>query len=250
MLYAIGCSYTEGYELQNPASESYAAQLGSMLGYEVLNEAQGGTGNQRINRISHRSIIKNKDKIKLAVIQWSGIQRHEMYNLDWPAGEWGTGYMPTMTNRFGKVNKEHKKKFAYREIRRQKLYRVYEDYYTKHFYKNEMEMATINNIVNTQMLLEALEIPYINLTLFNNLWELIDKFKDRAVRNIYEEHICKEIISNYNSINQDSKIWPLGKTGLYEYCVDNNYQISDDRHPLLDGHTAIAEMCYNHVKNM
>ena len=51
MLYANGCSYTDGFELQQKKQSRYSNILTQLLGYPShLNDAIGGSSNARIAR--------------------------------------------------------------------------------------------------------------------------------------------------------------------------------------------------------
>ena len=77
-LYSNGCSYTEGYGLDNPEKERYSKFLANKFTAEDINQSAGGGSNQRIFRTTYNWISQNQDKLKdtLFVIQLSECLRH------------------------------------------------------------------------------------------------------------------------------------------------------------------------------
>jgi len=88
ILYANGCSYTTGCELEGPhigdskynKDRAWPAILGKNLGAtEVINEAKAGGSNDRIIRTSLDWILSNRSKEKLlVVIGWTDPYRTEI----------------------------------------------------------------------------------------------------------------------------------------------------------------------------
>jgi hypothetical protein len=80
-LYSNGCSYTEGYGLENPKEQRYSKILADSLGAEDINESLGGESNQRIYRKTFDWISNNKSKLDdtLFVIQLSYPVRNEIW---------------------------------------------------------------------------------------------------------------------------------------------------------------------------
>lgn len=250
MLYANGCSYTDGHELQQKRQSRYSNILTQLLGYPShLNDAMGGSSNARIARTTLRSIIKNKDKVKIAVIQWSSTSRWELYNKDWPANEYNTGYIPLMPSRFMK----EKSMAKWVDIRMSEL----PNDSTKHLAKHQIYFSqhcsafyTMNNILDTQMLLKSYNIPYVMLTMNHHTFDDINRTIEKCRNKRYPNHITKEIIDTYGCIDLNKNIWPLGEQGILEWCQDKNYSIGPDNHPLEEGHTELARFLYNHIGNI
>jgi hypothetical protein len=248
MLYANGCSYTDGFELQQKTNSRYSNILTHLLGYSShINDAMGGASNARIARTTFRNIVKNKDKIKIAVIQWSACVRWEIYNTNWPANEQNTGYIPLMPARF--IKRKTMLKFVDKRMNKLKC--------TDHFAKHQIYLSehcsafyTINNILDTQMLLKSFNIPYIMLTMHDNTFNDIKNLIKKCEKNVYENHIKKEILNTYNTIDFSKSIWPMGDQGILEWCQDRNYPIGPDNHPLEQGHKEFAVFLYNHIRNM
>jgi len=85
-LYSNGCSYTEGYGLDNPEKERYSKFLANKFTAEDINQSAGGGSNQRIFRTTYNWISQNQDKLKdtLFVIQLSYPVRNEIWvNRTW-----------------------------------------------------------------------------------------------------------------------------------------------------------------------
>ena len=80
-LYSNGCSYTEGYGLDNPEKERYSKFLANKFTAEDINQSAGGGSNQRIFRTTYNWISQNQDKLKdtLFVIQLSYPVRNEIW---------------------------------------------------------------------------------------------------------------------------------------------------------------------------
>jgi hypothetical protein len=80
-IYSNGCSYTEGYGLDNPVKERYSKFLADKFGAEDINQSEGGGSNQRIFRTTYDWISENQDKLKdtLFVLQLSYPVRNEIW---------------------------------------------------------------------------------------------------------------------------------------------------------------------------
>lgn len=83
-IYANGCSFTEKdytiYETgERPGWPMWPELLGKHLNLPVVNEAQGGAGNDYMERTSLRYIIENHEDIELVVIGWTQITRFQIF---------------------------------------------------------------------------------------------------------------------------------------------------------------------------
>jgi hypothetical protein len=79
ILYVNGDSNSDGSELKDPATSSWAKLLADRLGFSLVNEAKGGTSNPRIMRVaSHTLSYLSKPFV---VIGWTSWEREEwLYN--------------------------------------------------------------------------------------------------------------------------------------------------------------------------
>lgn len=76
-LIASGCSFTAGYGLADPDTESWPAVLGKLLGCEVINLAEPGAGNTYIiNKIMDFK-LSNPGEDDLVIIGWSHWGRYD-----------------------------------------------------------------------------------------------------------------------------------------------------------------------------
>ena len=76
ILLSNGCSFTEGYDLPSKES-SWPYQLGSILNYNVVNLALGGSSNDRIYRTTVEYLNTHSDP-DLAIIGWTIFNRAEL----------------------------------------------------------------------------------------------------------------------------------------------------------------------------
>lgn len=78
MIYACGCSFTYGLELQNPAQDSWPALLSKRLNQLLINDATPGGSNYRT--VYHT--IKNLNKFDYYLIAWTEYSRFTFYKSD------------------------------------------------------------------------------------------------------------------------------------------------------------------------
>lgn len=91
-IYANGDSWTYGSELEDP-NDSYPYLIGQELNLNVINNAKGGSSNDRIHRTSIKDILKiiNEGQVPFVIIGWTNINRFELNNTnhDWiQFGQW------------------------------------------------------------------------------------------------------------------------------------------------------------------
>lgn len=77
-MYVNGCSFTYGYELDNPKLHCWPTLLANKLGAELVNDAVSGGTNQRT--LYHT--IKNLNGFDLYVIAWTTNTRFTFYKSD------------------------------------------------------------------------------------------------------------------------------------------------------------------------
>ncbi len=96
-LYTFGCSFTEGFIENHPPYQEYkkfrggsfpkhwTELLSEKLGYNLINDGKGGSGNQHI----FTSLCKRSNQFKkgdIVIIQWSFMNRFRLSNsegIDW-----------------------------------------------------------------------------------------------------------------------------------------------------------------------
>lgn len=85
-LYVSGCSFTYGQGLPEKVREkqNWAGLIGARLNVPVINDAEGGGGNDRIFRTAMTSISKllYENKNPLVIICWSASSRREIYDVN------------------------------------------------------------------------------------------------------------------------------------------------------------------------
>lgn len=78
-LYTNGCSFVWGDELKDRENEAFPFLLKKRLGCELINDAQCGSNNQQILRMT----LSRKFDNHFVIIGWSSIYRYEYYNKEW-----------------------------------------------------------------------------------------------------------------------------------------------------------------------
>lgn len=223
LLYANGCSMTYGAELGGMGSfaeterenkyrieHAWPNQLGKLLNMQSINDAKGGSSNDRITRTTLEWISKyrseGKDLTKLfVVIGWSGEQRREFLSN---RGEWYDllpHWIPKNNKPIAKITK----------------------IYIRYFFNRQADVirSTIH-FITLQSFFKVHNIPYL---FFNALHEYILKdFNTEA------KHLYKLI---------DFRRFYLVDGGMYKNSQE--YPVGPNNHPLEKGHKVWANQLYD-----
>jgi hypothetical protein len=144
-LLTVGDSFTYGEELDD-LNNAWPHVLGKIIGYNVTNLGEPGTGNTGMVR----KVMYNYQDADLIIIAWSHFARLEF------ADEWGTYDMwPGYTDRW------HHSDVAFRE--------AFSDYFTKHHNDTYMYNQYLNNIVLLQHFLKSNNKKFLMVEAFANV---------------------------------------------------------------------------------
>jgi hypothetical protein len=208
---AVGCSFTAGAELDNPAEFAWPHLLGKMHNQEVKNLGVGGASNDRIFRLVIEET--SQQKFDLVIIQWSEPSRMEIWN--------------DRTRKLNDVNvgKLHSQMFGLEWL---------ETYYRYHYSDFHAHKKWAMQILSLQGYLKSIDQPYIMISLsgldqqlYDGAWNSIKYLWDKVDTNYYVG-------------------WPF--EGLYMW--QGNCPRAAGGHPLELGHKRMAEKINEHIRNI
>ena len=237
-IYACGCSFTYGDELNDPATHSWPAMLATELQASINNKAVGGGTNART--IYHT--IKNiKDNYDLYLIAWSSYSRYTFYKSD---DNYEINFSPslnTATHLSGTICG--------------KIYKNWGNDLYKYWYNELFAFKLwLQQIIQLQQILKDKKYLMLN-TMENNLskWlapkesfidsvtELIniDLMNDEQIIDEYEE------IQYYISLIDISKFYKWNEFYITDLCT--KYPVGRGGHILEAGHEHLANLIYQHL---
>ena len=212
-LLAIGCSFTYGEELPDPATQAWPALLAQDIDYELTNLGVCGGSNDYIFRTAiEATALADYD---LVVIQWTERSRAEVWN------EWDHAPVNISANPSGGVVIDHLLPWV-------KAYYKY-SYNDLFAYRNwTVKMLAL------QQYFKSRNQPYIMVSVsgipnYKSYYELKDHFGYLWFRIDCENYVG----------------WP--HEGLQEWYRDT--PLGADGHPLEQGHRKIADEIRKHIRN-
>lgn len=237
ILLANGCSFTEGYDLDDPM-KSWPFQLASKLNYNVVNLALGGASNDRIFRTTIE-YLNTHNKPDLIVIGWTGFNRAELSSAD--------GMYLRLTNnrclpdtleldkdltnihKFWFVNL-HNEYISYRNWIH---YILHLQMYFDHANIKYRFFSAFDNYIN-----EFLTESDLALELADHSYQWRDRNKYAPFRDIHQEY--QELVSLTKRINLSN--WILSnRYTMQSYLKQEKFTTDSTGHFLADGHAAWAE---------
>jgi len=235
MIYTIGCSFTAGEELTNPAN-AWPHLLAKELQTTAINDAINGGTNYR----SVYHTIKNLDQnYDLYIIAWTTTTRYTFYKSD---NNFEITFNPQLThNLYGK-----------------------EDFYVNwgkvlytHWH-NDLWATKIwmQQIIQLQSILEKHKKKYIMLnTMPNDLnrWlaskdQFIDSVKSLINFEIMgDEQILREYheIQNYTNLIDTSKFYQWNKFSISD--LTNTFPVGPNGHLLESGHQHLSNLLLEYI---
>ena len=241
-LVANGCSFTEGYYLDDKTM-AWPGRLGKMLNTDVHNLAVGGGSNDRIFRTSIQHLHLNED-IDFLVIGWTGLARSEIsshngsfvkimpFGISMEDGALQSnpplGYLKDFETKF------------------------YQWHYNKFVWVNRL----LCNIITLQILCEKKKIKFKQFFAFEpfiidqtSLVELCeDSYEFFKLENLpfppleARDHNVELIQNLIKQIDHANWIgWP--NTTMLDSC--KNFKFEKDGHPVEDGHQHWATVIYD-----
>ena len=232
----------------------YSDVLGEKIGWEVINESQGGGSNDRTVRKMIDWFAKNKDKWEetFVVICWTQYTREELWND--VMGEYETQQFQStdLDKREGKWFGEQADEMLIQSDAGLKPTKKWWETYLINFYNfDKRSQNMIRQIIFLQSFLKANNIPYYFHNAFSNdaythsSWLMSEWSVD------YDEEKWKEITSmiDYNFYHPNSFmtcIQDWEEDGLIE---EDKGLYPNGGHPTSVSHKLFADELYNAIKN-
>jgi hypothetical protein len=233
-IYACGCSFTYGDELNDPVTQSWPAILATKLSADFTNAATSGGTNART---VYQTIKNTQDNYDLYVIAWTTYSRFTFYKSD---NNFETNFNPNLTHAIYSLTN---------------FYKQWGEVLYKHWY-NELYAFKLwlQQIVQLQQILKNKNYLMLN-TMGNNLdkWltpkesfgnsvkELInfDLMNDEQIIDEYKE------IQYYISLIDTSKFYRWNEFYITDLCT--KYPVGCGGHILEAGHEHLANLIYQHL---
>ena len=242
MIYCNGCSFTEGFNLDNSAN-SWPGILGQQLNQSVINQASGGGSNDRI----YRTTIEycNTHTPDYVIVGWTQILRNELSHAK------GT-YLKLAPNTHASDDSEladdlkpiHK--FWIQNIRNEYINFRNLVHYVLHL-QDYFKSKQISYKFFT-----ALGLPYLQYFLQESAqaFELAQQSFHWKQYHIDAELEPKETHVKYQELVElvkkiDLNNWIMHNSTMYEYLKKNNYKFDQTQHPDVDGYAQWAKVIQN-----
>ena len=258
MIYFNGCSFTNGYEIENKFTDRFSSLVCQHFNTPEDNDAKVGGSNDRIWRTTVNHCLQNE--YELVVIMWTGINRVEY--LQTGTNISGNTFFPQKDisiPRWRSTNwKSHV--LAHKELElNQKDSNLYKHpdqpekaYHYMNGYMKELRNIrwnlkyTISYMLSTKYFLEAKGIPYQFYTFSSGQYKpflyLLDEEYLEAANNYWEslELNKEEILQELPCIAQD---------GFYDIVKKAKLPIGEKDHPLEEGHAYMADIIIENIEN-
>ena len=250
LIYFNGCSFTNGYELNNKFTDRFSSLVCQHFNTPEDNDAKVGGSNDRIWRSTMNHCLTNE--YDLVVIMWTGINRIEYLQV----GENTSGNLHKPTHqthypRWRSTNwRSHVLAHQKLEIDKLKtnLYKHPDQTQNQFHYLNGF-MKEVRNIrwnlkyslsymLATKYFLEAEGIPYLFYTFSSGQYKpflyLLDEGYLEAANNYWDslELSKKQILKELPCLEED---------GFYDIVKKAKLPIGKHDHPLEEGHANMAE---------
>ena len=265
MIYFNGCSFTNGYELENKFEDRYSTLVVKHFNTGEYNHAKVGGSNDRIWRTTLNGCTKMRPR--LVIIMWSGINRQEylaeggyfknsMILEDEPPYDTRKKHRPA-SPRWRQSNWiEHKM-----NPRTLKMYDAsnldkdpdqddrhyhYLNGYAKYIRTVRWNLKyTVAHMLSTKYFLEAKRIPYLfylfSAGQYKPFLYLLDEFYTEAANHVWTsvELSKKQIVKELPVLKTD---------GFYDLVKKAKLPIGIKDHPLEEGHRLMADIIIKDIK--
>ena len=244
MIYFNGCSFTNGYELEDKFNKRFSNLVVKHFNTEEFNDAKVGGSNDRIWRTTMNHCLNHK--YEAVIIMWTGANRME--------------YLQTGTNISGNTNLPQKAISGPRwratnwerdstNIEKSNLYK-HPDQLHQHWLITNGFMKQVRNreynikysisyMLSTKYFLESLGIPYLFYTYSSGQYRpflyLLDEDYLEAANNYWDS---KEL-SNRRIIKE---LPCLLEDGFYDRTKKAGLPIGKKDHPLAGAHRLMADV--------
>lgn len=208
---AIGCSFTAGAELSNPAESAWPSLIGQLNNRTVKNLGAGGASNDRTFRLAIEETAQQR--FDLVLVQWTEPSRMEIWN--------SRTRRPMDVN----VGKLHSQQFGLDWL---------ETYYQNHYDDLHAHKKWVAQILSLQGYLKSIDQPYVMVSLngldqrlYTGAWNSVQYLWDNVDTTYYPG-------------------WPF--EGITMWQGDCPRAVGG--HPLELGHKRIAEKINEHIRNL
>lgn len=232
MFYANGCSFTEGFGLEDP-EDAWPYKLAQKMGYDIDDihtEAHRGVSNQYIVRSTIASICKLQamgHDISFVAIGMTAPARREWFS-------------PKLNRLYHDIPAFHYEPNEELDGFTNNEFKVFNELYLKHFYSPVYDFHLyMTHLLTLQNFLKANDIDYI---IFNSL---------SLTENLVEESTFKELIDQlgvgYMWLQFDQDKLYTDQT-MFKFAEEKGLLIDEDEdvegymHPNKEGHLAWADI--------
>jgi len=233
-IYACGCSFTHGDELNNTTNSAWPARLAEKLSSSIDNYAISGGTNTRTVYQTIKNTQKNYD---LYLTAWTTYSRFTFYKSD---NNFETNFNPTLEHTL---------------YSNEKFYRDWGQNLYKYWYNDLFAFKLwLQQIIQLQQILKNKNYLMIN-TMENNLsrWlttkeSFIDSVKDLINFDIMnDEQIIDEYdeIHYYISLIDTSKFYKWNNFHITELC--DHFPCGPGGHILEEGHVHLSDLLYQYL---
>lgn len=233
-IYACGCSFTYGDELDDPATQSWPAILATKLSADFTNAAVSGGTN---DRTVYQTIKNTQDSYDLYLIAWTTYTRFTFYKSD---NNFEVNFNPQL---------------AHTIYSSDIFYKQWGETLYKHWY-NELYAFKfwLQQIVQLQQILKNKNYLMIN-TIDNHLsrWLTPKESFGSSVKELINFDIMndEQIIDEHNEIQYYISLLDFSKFYKWnEFCIQDlctKYPVGRGGHILEAGHNQLANLIYQHL---
>jgi lysophospholipase L1-like esterase len=237
MILINGCSFTEGYDLDNP-DDNWPTQYGRLVDQPVTSLALGGSSNDRIYRTTKEWLVNNTQPSHI-IIGWTFFNRNELFHHE---GMYirglNTGSDSEIEYKPLDIDIVHKNWIQY-NLNEWINYRnwIYNVLFLQQYCESNNIQYTFFNAVENPLFDEFINGTDKALELADQAWQWRDKKKYKAERTIHDQY--KELVALANKINLSN--WVLPDSSMAEYVSNQGFKTDQTGHFYADGYRAWAE---------
>lgn len=228
ILYANGCSLTEGAELVNPHETAWPVVLAKKLNMECINDGLGASSNERIFRTTYEfmfnNIINNNNIVDkyMIVIGWSTINRYEIYSSVYES------YLNVLRSRYNDIT-------VYPNLLSNSESKIINDFFKICDSRLSDMLKTLNYITIVINLCKFYNIPCV---MFNSIREFSMKgdLNQYVSNNSNKIHRLMLLILDQIDYLSNQKEWC--STNFTDYCIESKFPLGKYFHPLEEAHSA------------
>ena len=233
-IYAGGCSFTYGDELENPATSAWPNQLAEVLTASINNDSINGGSNART---VYRTIKNTQNDYDLYLIAWTDYSRFTFYKSD---------------NNF---ETNFSSRLIHTKYENEKFYRGWGRDLYKYWYNDLFAFKLwLQQIIQLQSILKNKNYIMLN-TMENNLskWIATKEFFIESTKNLINFNSMNDdqIFDEYNEIQYYISLIDTSKFYRWnEFCISDlrkNFPCGPRGHILEEGHARLANLIHQYI---